>query len=222
LANGHDVTIRHNDVTDGYHGGLSVCLMGCVPHNANGLKIAAEYNHIWNVMQGVTSNGGAIYFSVGSPSGTGADNRIVSNLVHDVTDSSVIDSGVAGYGFGGHGIQLDNLSAAIHIENNVVFRVTDSTVALSKGAPQGYPDNSFRNNIFSAGRKPNPDCGPTSIDPGAGKTHTAKDYLMTKNPVADFDFTKTNETIQKAGRSHPSIVPPAVPPTFPTFSLKEF
>ena len=51
-ANGHDVTYLHNDITDGYHAGLSVCLLGCPAHTANGFNITAQYNHIWNVMQG--------------------------------------------------------------------------------------------------------------------------------------------------------------------------
>ena len=60
----------HNDITDGYHGGLSVCLLlGCPIPSANGFNINVQYNHIWNVMQGVTSNGGALYISTaGLPS----------------------------------------------------------------------------------------------------------------------------------------------------------
>src|ERR1700722_12788759 len=105
------------------------------------------------VMQGITSDGGAIYFSVGSLSGTGAGNKILNNLVHDVTDSSVIDSGVAGYGYGGHGLDLDNKSADLDIENNVVFQVADSSIAMSEGPPVGYPGNTFRNNILASARK---------------------------------------------------------------------
>ena len=152
-ANGHDVTYLHNDITDGYHAGLSVCLLGCPAHSADGFNITAQYNHIWNVMQGITSDGGAVYFSVGSLSGTGAGNKILNNLVHDVTDSSVIDSGVAGYGYGGHGLDLDNKSADLDIENNVVFQVADSSIAMSEGPPVGYPGNTFRNNILASARK---------------------------------------------------------------------
>jgi hypothetical protein len=330
-ANGHDISYVHNDITDGYHGGLSVCLLGCPIPSANGFNINVQYNHIWNVMQGVTSNGGGLYFSTGAPFGSGAGNKISNNLVHDVTDSSALDPAVAGYGFGGHGIFLDNQTAGIAVENNVVFRVTDSAVALSEGPPKGYPGNTFRNNIFAAARKsmlqfPAPwsprgcsdqqvrvsfvnnlfefdrneasgfhlmdgcsySCGldhdkfesfqgnlywksgggfagdakafetttkaprdpmrcrqtsdpaeiqhlsftgwqglhedikGASADPGFGKSHQPKDYLLTKNPVAGFDYLKTNDTIQHAGRSHPVIMPPKVAPTFPTYSLQDF
>ena len=54
-----------------------------------------------------------------------------------------------------------------------------------------------------------------------GKTHQPKDYLLTQSPVAGFDYTKTNDTIKNAGRSHPMIMPPGVPATFLTFSFKD-
>jgi hypothetical protein len=322
-ANGHDVTFLHNDITDGYHAGLSVCLLGCQPHSANGFNITAQYNHIWNVMQGITSGGGGLYYNVGSLSGSGAGNKIVNNLIHDVTDSSVIDNGIPGYGYGGDGIFLDSKSAALDVENNMIFQVSDASVAMSEGPPKRYPGNTFRNNIFADARKsmfrfPEPwspegcgdkqlrvsfvsnifysarneasgfqviqgctySCGldqdkfenfqgnlywpagskafpvtkeapgnparcqqdradtmflgfaqwqemkedvtgTASVDPGFGKTHRPKDYLLTKNPVAGFDYTKTNDTIKNAGRSHPIIMPPQVPATFPTFSFKD-
>lgn len=332
-ANGHDMTFVHNDITDGYHAGISVCLLGCPAHTANGFNINVAYNHVWNVMQGITSDVGAIYFSVGNPSGTGGGDKIANNLVHDVLDSSVIDSGIAGYGYGGNGITLDNQSATVEIENNVVFQVSDSAVAMSEGPAAGYPGNTFRNNIFALARKsmfrfPSPwspaGCGAkdlrvsflnnifvfdppastgkfevidgcsyacgldhdefenfqgnlywrsgggfssdtkafqvtthapanaarcqlpkdsdgikflnfaqwqamkedvagtASVDPGFGKTRQPRDYLLKKNPVAGFDVSRTNDTIQKAGRSHPVIMPPRVPPTFPTYSFKDF
>jgi hypothetical protein len=325
-ANGHDITYLHNDITDGYHTGLSVCLAGCVPHDANGYSILARYNHIWNVMQGVTSDGGALYFSVGDRAGTGADNKILNNLIQDITDSAIID-GESGYG--GDGILLDNQSADIDVENNVVFRVSDSSIAMSQGPPRGSPGNRFRNNILASARKsmfkfPSPwpagcgeksarvnfasnifqmdrndtsvtrgcayscgldydkfekfqgnlywrtdgglsadsqafqimtqapanaarcppadpanrtflsfaqwqkapmnedSSGTASVNPGFGRTGKPSDYLLSRNPVAGFDYTKTNDTIRNAGRNHPVIIPPKVPATFPTYSFEDF
>jgi hypothetical protein len=335
-ANGHDVAYRHNDITDGYHAGLTVCHFGCPAHTANGFNITAEYNHIWNVMQGITSDGGALYLSVGAPNGTGENNKITSNLIHDVTDSSAIDTGMPGYGYGGHGIFLDNKSAAVEVTNNVVFHVSDSNVAISEGPPKHFPANTIHNNIFASARKSvfkfsspwwpegcaekqvrvnftnnlvhfdrkstdgfqvvqgcsyscgldynqfqnfqgnlywrsgggfatdpkafqimtNPPADPaqckaspepanstfltfaqwqngappngspgamkedvsgtTSVNPGFGKLGQPKDYLLTKSPIAGFDFNKTNDTIKNAGRSHPVIMPPKFPPTFHT------
>ncbi len=331
-ANGHDASYLHNDITDGYHTGLVVCQSGCPAHTANGFNITAQYNHIWNVMQGITSEVGAVYFSVGAPNGSGTNNKILSNLIHDVSDSSVIDAGIPGYGYGGHGIYLDHKSAALTVENNVVFNVSDSAIAMNEGPPKNFPGNTFRNNILALARKsmfkfPAPwspegcggekqtrvslannifhfdrggefqvlqgcthTCGleynkfqdfqgnlywrvgagfssdakafqvmskapadpakcqgPTnpaditflsfaqwqktlkedmagtaSVDPGFGKTRQPKDYVLAKSPVAGFDYTKTNDTIKNAGRSHPVIRPPKVAATFPTYSFKDF
>ena len=96
MGNGHDVMIQHNDITDGYHAGVSICMSGCYSQNysANGINIITQYNHIWNVMQGITSDGGALYYNTGGTNGSGTGNQILNNLVHDVTDSSIIDPGV--------------------------------------------------------------------------------------------------------------------------------
>jgi hypothetical protein len=152
-ANGHDISYLHNDITDGYNSGLSVCLAGCGAHDANGYNVLAQYNHIWNVLQGVMSGTGAIYYHIGDRGGTAIADRIANNLIHDVTDSSIIDKGVAGYGNGGYGIFLDNQSAAIDVESNVVFRVSDSALAMGQGPPQGARENRFSNNILASARK---------------------------------------------------------------------
>jgi hypothetical protein len=60
------------------------------------------------------------------------------------------------------------------------------------------------------------------VNPGFGNTGKPSDFLLTKNPVAGFDYTKTNDTIRHAGREHPVIQPPEVPPTFPTYTFTEF
>jgi uncharacterized protein (TIGR03437 family) len=153
-GNGHDVTYLHNDVTDGYHAGISVCLLGCpsVNYAGNGVNIVSQYNHIWNVMQGVTSDGGTLYYNIGGSGGSGSGGKILNNLLHDITDSSVIDTNVAGSGYGGHGIYLDLQTAGVDIENNVVSRVAGSTVFIHEGPAPGQIANTFRNNIFAYGR----------------------------------------------------------------------
>ncbi len=152
-GNGHDVKLIHNDITDGYHTGISICLLGCPAHTANGFNISAQYNHVWNVMKGVTSDGGAIYYDLGAPDGSGTGNDIRSNLIHDVTDSAVIDKNIPGYGYGGYGIHLDHNTSAVDVDNNVVFRVSDSTLAISEGPAPGYRGNTFRNNIVATAGK---------------------------------------------------------------------
>jgi hypothetical protein len=153
-GNGHDITYLHNDITDGYHAGISICLLGCpsVNFTANGVNVVTRYNHIWNVIQGITSDGGTLYYNVGSAGGSGTGNQILNNLLHDVTDSSIIDQGVKGSGYGGHGIYVDIQSAGVDVENNVVYRVAGSTAFINQGPALGEPANNFRNNIFAYGR----------------------------------------------------------------------
>jgi hypothetical protein len=64
--------------------------------------------------------------------------------------------------------------------------------------------------------------GTASVNPGFGKTHTEKDYLLSRSPLTGFDHLKTNDTIRNAGRSHPTIMPPKVLATFPTYSFEDF
>ena len=64
--------------------------------------------------------------------------------------------------------------------------------------------------------------GTASVNPGFGTSGRPSDYLLTSNPVAGFDYTKTNDTIRNAGRTNPVIVPPPVPHTLPTFTYTTY
>jgi hypothetical protein len=105
------------------------------------------------VMQGITSDGGALYYGVGGPNGSGTGDQIVNNLVHDVTDSSIIDSNYLGTGYGGHGIYVDAQSAGVEVANNVVFRVSSGGMTMTNGPAAGEPANTFTNNIVAYGRR---------------------------------------------------------------------
>ncbi len=155
MGNGHDVMFQHNDINDGYHAGASICNNGCPSYqwSANGVNITMQYNHIWNVMQGITSDGGALYYDIGSSTGSGSGDKILNNLVHDVTDSSVIDQGVSGSSYGGHGIYLDIQSAGVDVENNVVYRVASVGLVMTQGPAAGEAANTFNNNIVAYARK---------------------------------------------------------------------
>jgi hypothetical protein len=61
-----------------------------------------------------------------------------------------------------------------------------------------------------------------TVNPGFGNSGQPSDFLLTKNPMPGFDFTKTNDTIHNAGRVHPEITPPTVPPTFPVYSFTSY
>jgi hypothetical protein len=149
LAQGHDMVFQHNDVNDGYHAGISICNTPCSSHQANAANITTQYNHIWNVMQGVTSDGGTLYYSSGAADGAATGNYILNNLIHDNTDSSIIDNGVGGSGYGGDGIYLDSQTAGVDVENNVVYRVSGNASAMTQGPAAGQPPNTFKNNIFA-------------------------------------------------------------------------
>jgi len=341
MGNGHDVTFEHNDIDDGYHSGVKVCTDGCYSKNfsANGINIVTQFNHIWNVMQGITSDSGALYYNTGSQTGFGSGNQILNNLVYDVNDASIIDQQFSGTGYGGHGIYLDIQSAGILIQNNVVYDVSSTDLYMAQGPISGQPANTIENNILAYARSgtfangtpwptncsstqkasvssnilyfdqssktqfyplvgcadscgmsynefqkyegnlywrtdgsfgsdpqafhvlPNPPppgqantcgqpyapskdwtffgfsewqnsvqtvngakiqvtedaSGTVTTNPGFGDSGLPTDFLLTKNPVAGFNYTETNETINSAGRSNPVIIPPTVPATFPTF-----
>jgi hypothetical protein len=341
-GNGNNISYLHNDIDDGYHGGISICGFGCPGENGNG--IVSQYNHLWNLMQGITSDGGALYYAIGDQQKSGTGNQIVNNLVHDVSDDSVIDRGIPGTGYGGHGLYLDFQSAGMSIENNVVYNVSASTVFIFEGPASGEPPNTLKNNIFAYGRKamfgeqitwpqncgssvrvnlvsnilyfdqtdttgfypiqgcadscgmafndfenfqhnlywrtdgqfskyskafhiltdppppdqasscyepPNPNTswtfldfptwqnghplvkgksltmnedeeGTVTVDPGFGNTGLPTDFLLSKSPVAGFDYTETNSTITTAGRTNPLLRPPQVPATFPTYYYTTF
>ncbi len=159
-GNGHDITYINNDVNDGYHAGLSICNNGCTPIGVNGGNVVSSFNHIRNINQGITADGGTLYYNVGNQNGSASGDVINNNLVHDNTDSSIIDfplagtSQVKGSGYGGHGIYLDNQSAGFNVEYNVVYNTSGSTVWISTAPAQvsGWLPNTFISNIFAYGR----------------------------------------------------------------------
>jgi hypothetical protein len=336
LANGHDVRFVHNDIDDGYHIGLAVCFYGCKGenHKANGSNVLAAYNHIWNTMEGITSDGGTLYYNVGDEHGSATGDKILNNLVHDTTDASIIDP----HGYGGRGIYLDSQTAGVTVANNVVYRVSQ-VLWMTEGEAPGEPANVFHNNILAYGYRSmfheagwpegcadpslrasitdnifyfdrsetsgfhvvrgcsyscglpyrrflnfqgnlywrtdgkfasdakafhiltNPPAdarrcgwsrsaqtylsfaewqskqrpaswgppggmnldttGTAKVNPNFGNTGKPSDFLLSKSPIAGFDYARTNDTILHAGRSNPVIMPPTVPQTYPTYSYSE-
>src|SRR5258708_9670906 len=58
----HDNTYTHNDIYDGYHSGIEVCLPpACAPGTKNStasFNNIASFNHIYNIFEGITADGG--------------------------------------------------------------------------------------------------------------------------------------------------------------------
>ncbi len=159
-ANGNSNTYAYNTITDGYHAGISICKDGCGPTTAgasvSGNNISSSYNLISNIIQGITSDGGAIFYNIGSNTSSGTGNSINGNIVDNVTDSFIIDNPstagvtVAGSAYGGEGIYLDGQSAGVQVSNNVVYNLSGHAVHIAEGlASSAETQNTLSNNIFA-------------------------------------------------------------------------
>ena len=88
-------------------------------------------------MQGITSDGGALYYNIGNSSSSGTGNSITSNIVNNVTDSYIIDNPttagvtVPGSAYGGEGIYLDTESADVEVTNNLVYNLSGHAIHLT-------------------------------------------------------------------------------------------
>ena len=159
-ANGNNNQYSYNTIADGYHAAISICQGGCGPTKSgvsvSGNNIISSYNLISNIMQGLTSDGGAIYYNVGNGGSSGTGNSVSSNVINNVTDSYIIDNtttagvAVSGSAYGGEGIQLDAQSADVEAANNVVYNLSAYAINISEGlASSKETQNIFTNNIFA-------------------------------------------------------------------------
>jgi hypothetical protein len=159
-GSGNNNQFVYNTITDGYHAGISICKDGCGPTaggvSVSGNNIASSFNLISNLIQGVTSDGGALFYNVGNGSSTGTGNSISSNVINNVTDSFIIDNpsvagvAVAGSAYGGEGIYLDGQTAGTQVANNVVYNLSGHAIHIGEGlASSAEMQNIFNNNIFA-------------------------------------------------------------------------
>jgi hypothetical protein len=152
-GSGHNNTYTYNDIYDGYHSGLEVCLPpSCAPGKTNSsgtFDIVVSFNHIFNLYEGVTDDGGAIYFATGGQAFSPVGNQILNNKIHDTSDASIIDSD----GYGGNGINLDSSTGLMTVENNLVYRVSAMAVNMTHGPQLANLANTVNNNIFAYARK---------------------------------------------------------------------
>ena len=151
-GSGHDNTYTHNDIYDGYHSGIEVCLPpSCAPGKKNStgsFNNVASFNHIHHLFEGLTSDGGAIYFSTGGTTFTPAGNQILNNKIHDLSDASVFDSD----GYGGSGVYLDSYTGLVNVQNNLIFRTSGNGVKITSGPQIQGQANSVKNNIVAYAR----------------------------------------------------------------------
>lgn len=148
----HDNTYTHNDIYDGYSGGINIGALNCPVGNSSlTANNTASFNNVYNLGQGVMNDFGCVYFNTSPPGAAPpTGNQGMNNVCHDVTDASIFDSD----GYGGQGLYIDNYSGNVTLENNLVYRVSAATVAQTCG-PQGVSgaQNTIRNNILAFGRQ---------------------------------------------------------------------
>ena len=159
-GNGNNNQYSYNTISDGYHAAISICKDGCGPVvggvSVSGNNIGSSYNLISNIMQGLTSDGGAVFYNIGGGASSATGSSISSNVINNVTDSYIIDNPttagvtVNGSAYGGEGIYLDGQSADVTVTNNVVYNLSGHAIDLTEGlASAKETQNSFSNNIFA-------------------------------------------------------------------------
>jgi uncharacterized protein (TIGR03437 family) len=148
---GHNNVFTHNDVYDGYHQAIAICFCsGNTSAVPDGHDNVISFNHTYNTHQGIMNDGGVIYIQTRNlqqaPSPPG--NRIFNNKVHDVSDASIMDSD----GYGGDGIYIDTETGLVDIENNLVYRVSGSTMNFAAAPTAPNEPSTVKNNVFAFGR----------------------------------------------------------------------
>jgi hypothetical protein len=147
-GDGHDNTYTHNEIYDGYHSGIEICNLGCIPgvSNSHGaFNNVSSFNHVYNIGQGITDDMGGIYYNT-DPNATG--NQVLNNKIHDVSDASKLDTD----GYAGQGIYLDENTSNALVENNLVYRTSAVGQAQTCGPQFAGTPNTIKNNIFAFGR----------------------------------------------------------------------
>jgi hypothetical protein len=141
VGNSDDNVVEHNEVYDGYGDGISVC----VPDGPTVCPMYGNhfsYNHVHDIKQGVTSDGGGIYLFSYNVDHASTPNIIDHNWVHDIAN----DPGPGGYG--GICLYVDNDSVNVTVEDNVAYRSSAVTMFVNYG--HGH---TITNNILAFGQK---------------------------------------------------------------------
>ena len=128
LMHSYGNTVSHNEISDLYYTGISVGWVWGYDESISNNNII-EYNHIYNIGNGVLSDMGGIYL-LGKQQGT----IVRNNMIHDVTSKH----------YGGWCIYTDEGSSYITIENNICYNASSNCYHQHFGCM-----NTVRNNIFA-------------------------------------------------------------------------
>ncbi len=124
-------TISHNEIHDLPYSGMSIGWnWGDEPNRTHHNII--EFNHVHHVMNGVLSDGGAIYTLGNAPGSV-----IRNNVLHDVWP---FDQPPLGWG-----IYLDATSSQYLVENNIVYNARTGGLMYNNGGHE----HEIRNNVFA-------------------------------------------------------------------------
>jgi hypothetical protein len=136
VGNSHHNVVSHNDVYDFYSGGIGLCVPAGLPTPLPHDNLI-EFNHVYQMGQGVTSDFGGIYIVGFRTTG----NKVMNNKIHDVIHFPDLGHN------GGEGIYVDNITSNVTVMNNLVYRVTHSAIFNNRGM-----NNTWANNILAYGR----------------------------------------------------------------------
>jgi hypothetical protein len=148
---GYGNVYQQNTIFDGYKGAIRVRYVGYEPDRTNVFPCnnVIQGNLVYNLFQGIMNDGGSLYFGVGNSTGTGTGNVIRYNVVHDVTDASILDAD----GYGGDGLYADEWTGDVSMSSNLVYRVSGSAVTFAGPHPhQADGVSVITNNIFAYAR----------------------------------------------------------------------
>lgn len=181
-GDGHDNTYTHNDVYDGYHTAIGICQCTSIePPSGGAFNNTISFNHVYNLFQGIMNDAGSLYIAGGNAVFTATGNKILNNKVHDVSDASVMDTN----GYGGHGIYLDTQTGLVHVENNLVYRVSGADLNFPMTPPAPNEANTIQNNIFAFARLSI--INNSNLFPGGSVPSVADQVFVATNNLMYFD-----------------------------------
>jgi hypothetical protein len=143
-GNSHNNTYQHLDIHDTYTVALSMGFTFDTTLNYN-IDNLVQYNHFYNLFQGILVDGGAIHNhgitknTTANPNSSGS--TLQYNKIHDVQHFA----GKGGYG--SNGIYLDGYTGNVTAQYNLIYRTAGSSMCLTVGQ-----NNTIFNNIFAYGQ----------------------------------------------------------------------
>ncbi len=175
ILNSHNNVVGHDVVYGTYSNAVSVG--GSYAYNERLPQLAhdntIEYVLAFDINQGVSEDGGALYTAVGDAQG----NVIRNDVVHDV----VADLNSSIHGYGGWGIYFDSTSQNVVAEDDLVYRTSFPSIHQNDGF-----NNTVTNSILAFG-------GEGIID----RTHDNASSIFVTHDIIYYDSTYIPGSMQR-------------------------